>query len=143
MSAEGNRTVFRRMLDEVIVGGNLSLMDDLVAHDFVNHNVVGTAEASAAVGVDTFREEIRALRSAVPDIALDVVHLLADGDYVTAHLRARGTQTGAFAGIPPTGNKVEVASMSIVRFVDGKFAERWNLVDRYGLLEQLGVIARG
>ncbi|HET6713083.1 MAG TPA: hypothetical protein VFI59_05155 [Actinomycetota bacterium] len=28
--------------------------------------------------------------------------------------------------------------MSIVRFENGKFAERWNLVDRYGLLQQLG-----
>jgi predicted ester cyclase len=128
------------MLYEVVVGGNLALMDELVAPDFVNHNVVGTAEASHAVGVENFRQEIRALRSGRSDIAIDVIHLLADGDYVIAHVRSRSTHTGEFGGIPPTGKKIEAASISIVRFANGKLAERWNLVDRYGVLQQLGVI---
>jgi predicted ester cyclase len=94
------------MLYEVIVGGNLALMDELVAPDFINHNVVGTGEASHAVGVENFRQEILALRSALSDIVIDEIHLLADGDYVIAHIRSRGSNTGEFAGIPPTGKLV-------------------------------------
>jgi steroid delta-isomerase-like uncharacterized protein len=138
---EGNKATFRRMLDEVIVGGNLDLMDELVNPDFVNHNVVGTAEASGSVGVENFRQEIRALRAGFPDIELDIIHLLADGDMVTVHVRGRGTHLGEFGGIPATGRRIDVPSITIVRFADGRFAERWNLVDRYGWLQQLGVIS--
>ena len=130
------------MLYEVIVGGNLALMDELVAPDFVNHNVVGTAEASHAVRVENFQQEIGALRSGLSDIAIDEIHLLADGDYIIAHTRSQGTHTGESGGIPATGKKIEAASISIVRFANGKLAERWNLVDRYGVLQQLGVIPR-
>jgi steroid delta-isomerase-like uncharacterized protein len=140
MSAEENKAIMRRMLDEVIVGGNLALMDELVAPDFVNHNVVGTAETSSSVGVEPFRQEIKALREAFPDIRLLIIHLLTDGDKVIAHLRGRGTHLGQFGPIPATGKTVDVASMTIVRMENGKFAERWNLVDRHGMLQQLGLV---
>jgi predicted ester cyclase len=140
MPIEENKVIMRRMLDEVLVGGDLDLMDELVAPDFINHNVVGTSETSSSVGVENFRQEIRALRSAIPDIALKVIHLLADGDHVIAHLRGQGTHLGEFRGILATGNRVNVPSITIVRMANGKFAERWNLVDSYGLLQQLGVI---
>lgn len=140
MSMENNKAPLRSMIYEVIVGCNLALMDELVAPDFVNHNVVGTGEDTYKEGVENFRQEIRAVRSAFSDVAMDIVHLLADGDYVIAHVRSRGTHTGAFGTIPPTGKKVENASISIVRFANGKLAERWNLVDLYGALQQVGVI---
>jgi steroid delta-isomerase-like uncharacterized protein len=140
MSTEENKVIMRRMLDEVLVGGDLDLMDELVAPDFINHNVVGTSQASSSVGVENFRLEIRALRSAFPDIAVEVIHLLADGDKVVAYLRGQGTHLGEFRGIPATGNRINVPSITIVRMANGKLAERWNLVDSYGLLQQLGVI---
>jgi predicted ester cyclase len=140
MSAEENKAIMRRMLDEVIVGGNLDLMDELVAPDFVNHNVVGTGETSGSVGVEPFRQEIKGLREVFPDLKLPIIHLLADGDKVIAHLRGQGTHLGQFGPIPATGKKVDVASMTIVRMENGKFVERWNLVDRHGMLQQLGLI---
>ncbi|UCG12319.1 MAG: ester cyclase [Deltaproteobacteria bacterium] len=140
MSKEENKAIMRRMLDEVIVGGNFDLMDELVASDFVNHNVVGTGETSSSVGIEAFRQELKALREAFPDLKLPIIHLLADGDKVIAHLRGQGTHLGQFGPIAATGKKVDIASMTIVRIANGKFAERWNLVDRYGMLQQLGVI---
>ena len=44
MSIDQNKAIVQRMIDEVIVGGNLDLMDELVAPDFVNHNLIGTGE---------------------------------------------------------------------------------------------------
>jgi steroid delta-isomerase-like uncharacterized protein len=140
MTTEHNKALMRRMLDEVVAGGHLDLMDELVAPDFVNHNVVGTAEMSTTVGIDSFRQEIAALRSGFPDLTIEIVHLLADGDMVVAHVRGIGTHLGEFGGVPPTGKRGDVASITIIRIVDGKLAERWNLVDRYGMLQQLGVL---
>ena len=138
MSKEGNKAILRRMIKEVIVAGNLDLTDELVAPDFVNHNVEGTG-ASGSIGVESFRQELIALRSAVPDLAIDIVHLLADGDRVIAHQRSRGTYSGEFGGVPTTGKSIEVSSMTIVRIANGKLAERWNLFDTFGMLQQIGV----
>ncbi|HSJ54637.1 MAG TPA: ester cyclase [Anaerolineae bacterium] len=139
MSTEANKGTLRRMIYEVITGGNLALMDELVAPDFLNHNVVGTGEASHNEGIESFRQEIAAVRQAMPDIEMEIIHLLADGDYVVAHVRGHGTHNGSFGGIAPTGRKLVTDSISIVRLANGKLAERWNLVDRYGALQQLGV----
>ena len=140
MSTQENKAILRRMVEEVICGGNLDLMDELVAPDFVNHHSIATGEASHSIGVETFRQEIMQLRSVFPDIAMTIIHLLADGDKVVAHFQVRGTHKGEFIGIPATGKKVEFSGITIVRIANGKLAERWNIADRYGLLQQFGAI---
>ena len=140
MSTEGNKAILRRMVEEVICGGNLDLMDELVAPDFVNHHSITTGEASHSIGVENFRQEIMRVRSVFPDIAMTIIHLLADGDKVVEHFQVRGTHTGEFIGIPATGKKVEFSGITIVRIANGKLAERWNITDRYGILQQLGAI---
>ena len=113
---------------------------ELVAPDFVNHNVVGTGEASGRIGVESFRQELIAVRSAMPDLTIDIIQLLADGDRVIAHQRSRGTYSGELGGVPATGKSIEVSSMTIVRIANGNLAERWNLVDRFGMLQPIEVI---
>jgi len=140
MSTEENKAILRRMVEEVICGGNLDLMDELVAPDFVNHHSIATGEASHSIGVENFRQEIMRVRSVFPDIAMTTIHLLADGDKVVEHFQVRGTHKGEFMGIPATGKKVEYSGITIVRVANGKLAERWNITDRYGLLQQFGAI---
>jgi predicted ester cyclase len=43
-------------------------------------------------------------------------------------------------GIPPTGKPIEVSSIIVSRFDNGKWAEDWVLIDMLGMLQQLGVI---
>jgi predicted ester cyclase len=43
--------------------------------------------------------------------------------------------------IPPSGNKVKVTALVVTRFVDGQNVEGWAEVDRFGLMQQLGVIS--
>ncbi len=140
--SEENKTIIRRMLDEVLVGGNLELLDELLAPGFVNHNLLSTGEAVASVGIESFKQEIAALRVAFPDITITRDDLLADGDKVIVRMRASGTHKGEWGGIPPTGKVVSnVPTISIVRIADGKCVERWNVADRLGLLQQLGIIS--
>jgi steroid delta-isomerase-like uncharacterized protein len=140
MSTKENKAIVRRMTEEVLCGGNFALMDELVAPDFVNHNLLATGEASHSVGVESYRREAMEFRSVFPDITVTIIHLLADGDKVIAHGQYRGTHKGELMGIPATGKKVEWSGISIIRIANGKIAERWNIADRYVLLQQLGVI---
>ena len=52
----------------------------------------------------------------------------------------RGTHTGEFQGIPPTGKQVTMGGISINRFAEGKLAEHWSQFDSLGLMQQLGVV---
>lgn len=140
MSTEKNKTIVRRMTEEVLCGGNLDLMDELVANDFVNHNLLATGEPSQSTGVDSYRKEAIGFRSVFPDITVSIIHLLADGDKVISHIQMRGTHKKEFMGIPATNKRVVWSAISIVRLANGKIAERWNIADRYSLLQQLGVI---
>ena len=73
MLAEENKTVVRRMTEEVLCGGNLDLMDELVATDFVNHNLLATGEESQSIGVNSYRQEAIGFRSVFPDIAVTII----------------------------------------------------------------------
>ena len=77
---------------------------------------------------------------AFPDLHLTVEDMIAEGDKVVTRFTSRGTQTGAFMGIPPTGKQVTVSSIVIARIADGKIVEEWGLDDQMGMLQQLGVI---
>jgi steroid delta-isomerase-like uncharacterized protein len=140
MSLEENKTILRRMVEEVICGGNLDLMDELVTPDFVNHRSIATGEASNSVGIENFRQEIMRLRSIFPDISMTTIHLLADGDKVVEHYQFQGTHKGEFMGVPATGKRVVGSGITIARIANGKLAERWNVPDKYGILQQLGAI---
>jgi steroid delta-isomerase-like uncharacterized protein len=135
-----NKNIARRMTEEVLCNGNLDLMDELVAPDFVNHNLLATGKESQSIGVKSYRQEVVGFRSVFPDIAVTIIHLLADGDKVISHVHMRGTHKGEFMGISATGKRVEWSAITILRLANGKIAERWNIADRYGLLQQLGTI---
>jgi predicted ester cyclase len=69
--------------------------------------------------------------------------MVADGDKMWGHFRARGTNEGPFMGQDPTGkvmgiDVVEIDAIDISRFEDGKMVEHWGVPDRLGTLLQLG-----
>lgn len=110
---------------------------DLYASNVVLHGFPpGLPEGVA--GVKAF---FNGFWSAFPDARLRGDDIVAgDGDKVAIRYTIDGTHQGEFAGVAPTGKKVTVTGQTIVRFVDGKVAERWNAVDMLGLLQQLGAV---
>jgi predicted ester cyclase len=51
-----------------------------------------------------------------------------------------GTHQGEYMGIPPTGTSVTYNEIFIFRFVNGRIAETWGVVDVLSQMKQLGVI---
>jgi len=78
--------------------------------------------------------------TAFPDLHFTVEDMIAEGDKVVARLTARGTQAGAFMGIPPTGKQASITAIDINHMAGGKSVEHWLEMDTLGLLQQLGVI---
>jgi steroid delta-isomerase-like uncharacterized protein len=89
-------------------------------------------------GRDEWRGLVTSLWASFPDRAIEIHHIIGEGDRVAARLTWTGTQTGEFAGIAPTGRRVEVNGVSVFAMKDGKIAEQWIEQDILALHQQLG-----
>jgi steroid delta-isomerase-like uncharacterized protein len=136
MSVEQNRALTRRFYEEVVNGGNLNMIDELVSPDFVDHEAL----SGLAAGREGVKQFFSMLRIAFPDLRMNVEDLIAEGDKVVARSTMTGTHRGEFAGIVATGKTVNVSAIDIVRFADGKLAEHWGVTDTASLMEQLGAL---
>src|SRR6516162_1675015 len=66
--------------------------------------------------------------------------LVVAGDRVVGRFTYRGTHAGAFYGVPPTGNAIEMRSIDIWRTEGGEFVEHWDELNLLDLFQQIGVI---
>jgi steroid delta-isomerase-like uncharacterized protein len=152
MSANENKALVRRFVEEVWNQGNLGVIEHLVAPDFQDHGHMAAQQGSQpsgqpgeqhfATGPEGTRHFIQMIRSAFPDIQVTIEQELAEGDLVATHWTIRGTQHGPFMGIEPTGKQIQVQGVVIDRCAGGKVAEEWIAWDRLGLLQQLGAVQR-
>ena len=76
--------------------------------------------------------------SDMPNAVDDVIE---EGDRCAVRFRARGTNTGPFLGMAPTGKSAVVDGQCILRFHEGQMVETWNQFDLFGLLQQLGAVS--
>jgi predicted ester cyclase len=107
---------------------------EVLAPGFVDH----TAGPDQDPGPDGFvRQKLAGLRDAFPDLVLTVEDELIDGDRIAWRWTLRATNTGSFAGHPPTGREVAFQGMNVERIEDGRIAEHWSVHDALDLLHQL------
>lgn len=125
----------RRCFDEVINRGDIAVMDELFAPEFVSNN------GAQRMSLDEFREFVKAWRAGFPDVHCAVENVITEGDRLAWTVRATGTHTGEFMGIPATGRKVDFLSVNEGRArEDGKFVEHLVVMDAVAMLQQLGVM---
>lgn len=130
-----NKRVLRRLFDEVINGHNLDVIDELFAPDYVNR---GPFPAAAAVpDLPALSRFFAANPEAFPDMRVELKDVIAEGDLVAYRAVVTGTHCGEFAGISPTGRRVEATEINFSRFRDGKMVEHWAVMDEATLLRQL------
>jgi len=136
MSLEENKAIVRRWFAETD-RGNLAIVDELCAPDYVDHGPPLPQMPHGSAGVHRANA---LLRGAFPDTVHTIEDQIAEGDKVVTRLRGRATFQGEILGIPPTGQVVEIAGISIHRLVDGKIVEHWALSDQLSFMQQLGAL---
>ncbi|MEU4210104.1 ester cyclase [Streptomyces sp. NPDC026206] len=130
-----NKATARRFYEEVAIGGDLDLIDELFTADYRDHDV--GKEEETVVGCEAMKQDVAAWRDAF-DFDFTLHCQPAEGDQVIAHWTWRGTHKGDFMGLQPTGRTATMDGVTIHRFVDGRIAEGWWIYDMLGLLRQLG-----
>jgi len=124
---------------EIYNEGNLVLIDELYAPEFVSHDYATNEEV---VGLDAFKESITSLRTQYPDFNLTFDEIIVKDDKAVFLWTTTGTNTGPLqtpmGELPPTGKKVRVSGVSISRRVNGKTAEQWVFYNMLDVMQQLG-----
>jgi predicted ester cyclase len=114
LTVEANKRLVVRAVAEVINGGDLDAVDDLFAPEI-------TASA---------REWVAPFRQAFPDVRMDTVALVGEGDAVVGHFRCSGTQTGPWMGRPATGRSFrDVREVYWFTVRGGRIVDWWGLED--------------
>ena len=132
---EDAKSLLRRFYEETSVG-NLDAVDELIADDFVDHEEFPGLEPDKE-GVKKF---FAMFRAAFPDARMEPHEMLADGDLVSCRATFTGTQQGEFMGVAPTGRRIEVNAIDILRVRDGQFVEHWGVMDAMTMMQQLGAL---
>ncbi len=136
MSAEANKSLVRRYIQEVWQKRNIAAVDAFLAPNYRRH----LSPTAAPLTRDGQRQRLAGFRAAFPDIQLAIEDVFAEGDRVAFRSTMRGTHHGIFQGIAPTGKHVTVALLDVVRIEDGKIVEHWGGPDLWDLLQQLGAV---
>jgi predicted SnoaL-like aldol condensation-catalyzing enzyme len=84
-SIEQNKAVVRRFMTEVLQGGNLDLVDEILSPDYIN-TTMGNVDRKA------FKGMLAALKSA--GLTFTIKELVAEGDAVVARFTIELSQAG-------------------------------------------------
>ena len=136
MSAEESKAIVRQfwgVWDE----GNIGLVDELLAPDYVNHSPGIPDQPEGSEGV---RAVVEMFRSGMPDLRVVIEDMIAEGDKVATRYTLEGTHEGELFGVPPTGRRLSIKSISVERVSEGKIREHWRITDTLDMMQQLGVI---
>lgn len=124
LAAADPKAVVRRLIDEVLNGGRLEVIDELYAPELAK---------GARRWITPFRESF-------PDVEMQTVELIAEGEKVVGRFRCSATHLGPWRGHPPTGRRFErVDEVYIFRVVGGRISEAWGLEDTRSRERQLGL----
>jgi steroid delta-isomerase-like uncharacterized protein len=135
---ETNKALVRRWFKEVWNEGRETTIDELFAEGGVAYGLGdGEAQVRGPAQLKTF---VRNLRATLPDLQISIQDIMAEEDKVMVRVLLEGTHSGSGLGVPPSGRKVRVAGIVVIRISKGQFVEGWNSWDQLGLLRQIGAL---
>ena len=135
-STELNKALVRRFYEE-IDKGNIDILDELVAEDYLDHNP--PPFPTSLTGRARLKQDFRIFQKATPGFHR-IEDQIAEGDKVVTRLTSIGRHEGDLPGAPATGNEMKMTSITIHRIAGGKLAEKWSEKDMISMLQQIGVM---
>jgi predicted ester cyclase len=133
---DANATLIRRLYDDVFNRGDVAFADHVHGPGYRYHD---TTVEGAPVDHATYMARNGGFAAAFPDRKVEIEDLIAAGDRVVARAVMHATHTGFLGDIAPTDREVRLASTIIYRFDRGRVVEEWEIFDKLGMYQQLGV----
>ena len=111
MSLEENKAIVRR-LNEALNKKDLTILDELTTPDYVDHT-------NQLRGWEDVRKFYTRVFKDFPVWHRIIEDIIAEGDKVWVRFKVTGTT--------PSGKKIELTTVSILRIVNGKAVEGWTV----------------
>ncbi|HYJ10605.1 MAG TPA: ester cyclase [Polyangiaceae bacterium] len=131
---QANKLLMSRFV-ELINSASEPLAHELIHPDATFH-VPGRADPM--LGPAGYLAVIAMMRAGFPDIQWTLEEMVAEADKVATRFTMRGTHSGPFFGVPPTGRAIAVQAMNLYRISAGQIIEEHGQPDLLGLLQQIG-----
>lgn len=133
---DANKALVRRYIEEALSGGDLKVLDQLVAPDYVDSSSGGAENGRGPEAVRTAQGRVRAL---FKDIRYHVDLLVAEGDKVVAHYSVKAVRKpDPEIDAGDAGREISIPGMTIFRIAEGRIAETWTINDQFAMFRQLG-----
>jgi len=123
-TTEKNKAIVQRFNREVIEQGNIDSFHELVWPGVINH-AAPEGMPNGAESMTHFLLDV--LRMGFPDIKVEILDQIAEGDKVMTRKALHATHTGEFMGIPPSNRKVTIRVIDIIRLHQGRYIEHWGI----------------
>jgi len=133
MSTEDNKNIVRRY-QEAYNAADYEALAEVVAADIRTPNIASSVPPGLEGAIAVHERTLLGM----PDYMTTIEDLIAEEDRVVARVTMTGTHTGDFWGVPPTGRRVNLTAIYIVRIADGKIVEHWGEEDGMKVFRQLG-----
>ena len=132
-TSTANKTLARRVLEEIFPANDVNALRQVISDDFVNHE----APAGTPPGLGAITMFMSLLDEAFSDQRWDIHDVLSEGDKVVIRCTHTGIHTGDYFGLPATGRRFAYRQIHIIRIRDGKGLEHWAVRDDASLMQQL------
>ena len=135
-AADSENIEIAKAMTEAINNRDLAGLAEFVSADVVRHSAATTGVV--VTNLEEFRAFLETDFAAIPDSVQTINIIFGSGDLVAVRASYDGTQTGPMGPFPPSGNKLHLTYIGILRFEDGKIVEIWVEWDNIDALSQLG-----
>ena len=137
--SEERKAKLRRVMEKVIVEGNVDAMDELYAPSIVRH---AGPPLPNVEGLDAYKDYMAAGQGIYSDYQLAIDDLICEGDTCSMRYRLQMTHSGynPVFDLEATGKRATLEASITSRWENGKIVEEWAIVDLLGFLQQLGAV---
>ena len=133
MTVSENKSIVIRFNKEFLEQGNLEVLKEIVADDFINHTAAGTVPNNT----EGLKQFITMLHKGFSNFHIDIHEQVGENDLVATRKTIHATHTGEIMGHQATGKQVAFNVMDFVRLRDGKYIEHWGSNNIMQVIQQL------
>ncbi len=132
-----HRAFVQSLYGDVINKNQLERLDRIIAQNAISHTPMLRSNLTVS---ENYRTLYSSLRTAFPDMQIQIEEVISQGDRAVVRYRLKGTHTGEFMGMRASNLPIDVVGIDMIKIQNGQVVEHWGLVDTVALLRQLEVL---
>lgn len=139
MSVDETRAIVERWFQDIFTQGNLVVVDELVAPEFIAH---GQGNDEGTHGREAFKDWLHWYRSTFTDAEWTIGDVISEGDKIVVRYSGWTTYRGGLLNIPSTNQRILESGIIIYRIHNGQVHEIWAEMSDLQVIQQLGIFPK-